>query len=468
MCGILGTSSHNSAYECYRGLLAVQHRGQDSAGILSFDGIVHLKKEKGLVLNVFNKEELSKLEGFNAIGHVRYLTTGTSTLSEAQPFFLSYPCGIGLAHNGNITNFKELKKELEERNRCIHSKSDTEVMINILSEELVKNDTFGAIHECMKKIEGSYSAVVLLPKKLVAFRDPYGIRPLVFGEKTSLNGNAFSFASESVGLDVNGYSLIRDLLPGEAIVIEDNKVEKRVLCPKGRAHCMFEWVYFSRPDSVIEGKSVYEARIELGRNIEFEGEGDVVIPVPDTARTAALGFSEKYGIKHREGLIKNRYVGRTFIMPSQVSRDIAVRDKLNVIKGEIRGKKVILVDDSIVRGTTSRRIVSMLRSNGAKEVHMVSTCPPIKHPCYYGIDMPTESELIAATDTDIVAEKIGADSVTYQTIKGLIKAIGLKKEDLCLACLNGEYPTHIPEEVRKGLTRAREYEREADCKVGVI
>jgi len=269
-------------------------------------------------------------------------------------------------------------------------------------------------------------------------------------------------------IDVNGYSLIRDLLPGEAIVIEDNKVEKRVLCPKGRAHCMFEWVYFSRPDSVIEGKSVYEARIELGRNIEFEGEGDVVIPVPDTARTAALGFSEKYGIKHREGLIKNRYVGRTFIMPSQVSRDIAVRDKLNVIKGEIRGKKVILVDDSIVRGTTSRRIVSMLRSNGAKEVHMVSTCPPIKHPCYYGIDMPTESELIAATDTDIVAEKIGADSVTYQTIKGLIKAIGLKKEDLCLACLNGDYPTHIPEEVRKGLTRAREYEREADCKVGVI
>ena len=293
----------------------------------------------------------------------------------------------------------------------------------------------------MKIIEGSYSAVVLLPKKLVAFRDPYGIRPLVFGEKTSLNENAFSFASESVGLDVNGYSLIRDLLPGEAIVLEDNKVEKRVLCPKGRAHCMFEWVYFSRPDSVIEGKSVYEARIELGRNIEFEGEGDVVIPVPDTARTAALGFSEKYGIKHREGLIKNRYVGRTFIMPSQVSRDIAVRDKLNVIKGEIRGKKVILVDDSIVRGTTSRRIVSMLRNNGAKEVHMISTCPPIKHPCYYGIDMPTESELIAATDTDIVAEQIGADSVTYQTIKGLIKAIGLKRRSMsCLLKWQLPYP----------------------------
>jgi amidophosphoribosyltransferase len=462
MCGILGTSSNNSAYECYRGLLAIQHRGQDSAGILSFDGVVHQKKEKGLVLNVFNKEELSKLEGSKAIGHVRYPTAGTNTICEAQPFFLSYPYGIGLAHNGNITNYQELKRELEDKNRCIHSKSDTEVMINVLSEELIKNDTFEAIQGTMERIDGSYATVMLLPKKLIAFRDPYGNRPLVFGEKTNLNETAFSFASESVGLDVNDYSLVRDLLPGEAIVVEDSKVEKRVLCSKGRAHCMFEWVYFSRPDSVIEGKSVYEARIELGRNIEFEGEGDVVIPVPDTARTAALGFSEKYGIKQREGLIKNRYIGRTFIMPTQVSRDIAVRDKLNVIKGEIRGKKVILVDDSIVRGTTSRRIVTMLRNNGAKEVHMISTCPPIKHPCYYGIDMPTENELIAARNTDEVAERIGADSVTYQTIKGLVRAIGLKKEDLCLACLNGNYPTHIPEETMKCLTKTRECERKVD------
>ena len=459
MCGIIGTSSNNSSYECYRGLLAIQHRGQDSAGILSFDGIVHQKKEKGLVLNVFNKEELSKLEGSKAIGHVRYPTAGTNTLCEAQPFFLSYPYGIGLAHNGNITNYQALKLELEEKHRCIHSKSDTEVMINILSEELMKNDTFEAIKGTMERIDGSYSAVMMLPKKLIAFRDPYGNRPLVFGEKTNLDETAFSFSSESVGLDVNGYSLVRDLLPGEAIVVEDNNAEKRLLCPKGRAHCMFEWVYFSRPDSVIEGKSVYEARMELGRNIEFEGEGDVVIPVPDTARTAALGFSEKYGIKQREGLIKNRYIGRTFIMPTQISRDVAVRDKLNVIKGEIRGKRVILVDDSIVRGTTSKRIVTMLRDNGAKEVHMISTCPPIKHPCYYGIDMPTEKELIAARNTDDVAEIIGADSVTYQKIKGLVKAIGLKKDELCLACLNGDYPTHIPEETRNSLTKTRECER---------
>jgi len=314
----------------------------------------------------------------------------------------------------------------------------------------------------MERIDGSYSAVMMLPKKLIAFRDPYGNRPLVFGEKTNLDETAFSFSSESVGLDVNGYSLVRDLLPGEAIVVEDKNVEKKLLCPKGRAHCMFEWVYFSRPDSVIEGKSVYETRMELGKNIEFEGEGDVVIPVPDTARTAALGFSEKYGIKQREGLIKNRYIGRTFIMPTQVSRDVAVRDKLNVIKGEIRGKRVILVDDSIVRGTTSKRIVTMLRDNGAKEVHMISTCPPIKHPCYYGIDMPTEKELIAARNTDDVAEIIGADSVTYQTIKGLVKSIGLKKDELCLACLNGDYPTHIPEETRNSLTKTRECERTGD------
>lgn len=460
MCGIMGVSSNNSSYECYRGLLAIQHRGQDSAGILSFDGIVHQKKEKGLVLNVFSKEEISKLEGAKSIGHVRYPTMGTNAICEAQPFFLSYPYGIGLAHNGNITNYQELKKELEENHRCIHSRSDTEVMVNILSEELIKNDTLEAIKGTMERVEGSYSAVMMLPKKLIAFRDPYGNRPLVFGEKSSLNENAFSFASESVGLDVNDYSLVRDLMPGEAIVIENNNVEKKVLCQRGRAHCMFEWVYFSRPDSIIEGKSVYETRIELGRNIEFEGEGDVVIPVPDTARTAALGFSEKHGIKHREGLIKNRYIGRTFIMPTQISRDVAVKDKLNVIKGEIRGKRVILVDDSIVRGTTSKRIVSMLKSNGAKEVHMMSTCPPIKHPCYYGIDMPTENELIAARDTDLVAEKIGADSVTYQNIKGLVRAIGLKKNELCLACLNGKYPTHIPEVTMKTLTKTRESDRE--------
>jgi amidophosphoribosyltransferase len=430
MCGIIGSLKKGNAPQItLESLMSIQHRGQDSCGILWYNNNVTLKKDVGLVSKVFS--EWGPQKGQLAIGHVRYPTIGTDPARDAQPFYVNYPYGLGLCHNGNIVNYYELREELLEKKRRLQSKCDGELLLNVFAEELLGNDVCGAVENVMDRVLGSYSAVSVIADKkgeLVVFRDPLGIRPLVSG-----GTHTFMAASESVALDKFGI-VSHDVTPGEVIRANKDHILKETVKTERHAHCMFEWVYFSRVDSVIEGKSVYETRLNLGKNLELQNDIDVVIPVPDTARPAALGFSEQYNIPYREGLIKNRYAGRSFIMATQKKREKAV-SKLNVIKSEIRNKKIALVDDSIVRGTTSRKIVSMIRNAGAKEVHLFSSCPKIVFPCFYGIDFPSKGELIASRGE---IDTIGADSVTYQTLDGLQKAVGL--QDLCMACLNGDYP----------------------------
>ena len=431
MCGIIGMlGEENAPQMALEGLMSIQHRGQDSCGILWYNNNVTLKKDVGLVSEVFSHWDVH--DGRVAIGHVRYPTIGTDPARDAQPFYVNYPYGLGLCHNGNIVNYCELREELLKKRRRLQSQCDGELLLNVFAEELIGNDVIGAADNVMDRVLGSYSACSVIADKkgsLVIFRDPWGIRPLVIGHK---NG-CFMTASESVALDKFGIPS-EDVNPGEVITVTGEDIQRTQLRKERHAHCMFEWVYFSRADSVIEGKSVYETRLNLGRNLALDYDVDVVIPVPDTARPAALGFAEAHNIPYREGLIKNRYAGRSFIMASQKKRERAV-SKLNVIKSEIKGKKIALIDDSIVRGTTSRKIVSMIRDAGAKQVHLLSSCPKIVYPCFYGIDFPSKKELIASRGE---INKIGADSVTYQTLDGLRKAVGL--EDLCMACLNGDYP----------------------------
>ncbi|MBU7042503.1 MAG: amidophosphoribosyltransferase [Theionarchaea archaeon] len=432
MCGIIGIIDNESSASriALEGLMSIQHRGQDSSGILCFNKNLTMKKGVGLVSEVFS--QWSVPESRLAIGHVRYPTVGKDPSRDAQPFYVNYPYGIGLCHNGNIINFCELQEELNRKRRRLQSSCDGELLLNVLAEELIENDVVQAVENVMNRVYGSYSTLSLIadqPGKIIMFRDPWGIRPLVYGSTESRS----IAASESVALDKFGLPAC-DVQPGELIIFDRGEVHKHQLKKERKAHCMFEWVYFSRVDSVIEGRSVYDTRLQLGRNLQLDHEVDVVIPVPDTARPAALGFAEAHDLPYREGLIKNRYAGRSFIMSTQKKREKTV-SKLNVIKSEIRGKKIALIDDSIVRGTTSRRIVSMIRDAGAQEVHMLSSCPKISYPCYYGIDFPSKKELIACRGE---IDMIGADSVTYQTLDGLRKAIGL--EDLCMACLNGDYP----------------------------
>jgi len=462
MCGIIGIFGKEASWSAYRALLAIQHRGQNAAGILTLNSKFYSKQGRGLVTEVFNQFPLDKLKGDLAIGHVRYPTSGNNPLGDTQPMFIPYPYGLGLAHNGNLTNYLELKKELIAKDRTLQTTSDTEVLLNVFADNLMKNDVITALDNTMSTVEGSYSSVILLGQKggkIIAFRDPMGIRPLVIGKKETENGCKYMACSESVGLDVTGYELMRDVRPGEVVKITRNGFETHQSQKPRPAHCCFEYVYISRPDSIIEDKSVYAVRFKLGENIDFDKEVDTVIPVPDTSRTAALGFALKNGIPYREGLIKNRYIGRTFIMPSQKYREEAVIEKLNVIRKEVSGKRIALVDDSIVRGTTSKRLVTLLRKYGAKEVHFISSCPPIKNPCYYGIDMSVKEELVASMGTDDIDKKIGADSVTYQSIEGLVKAIGIPRSELCLACLNGEYPTDLSCKNAECLSRNRENER---------
>lgn len=486
MCGIVGLiNTDDVSRKLHTALFSMQHRGQDAAGILAFDGQnFHLKKGVGLIAGVFNEKELDNLKGNVGIGQVRYPTAGLAHEEDAQPFVINFPFGIGMAHNGNVTNSYKLKCELkEEHHRQLHSTCDAELMLNVFASELIQllskeknidEQIFDATFSFMKKVEGSYSTIALIAEKgLLAFRDPYGVKPLVFGVKEEEHGCSYMFASETVALDTLGYMLVKDLEPGEAIFINFNGVlRSKVLRQAKKAHCMFEWVYFARPDSVLEGKSVYDTRLKLGEELaklwleniglnEFNKEEYVVIPAPDTSRPAAILFSEITGIRQREGLIKNRYIGRTFIMPDQKMRDGAVRIKMNPIVSEVKDKKVILIDDSIVRGTTSKKIVSMIRDAGAKEIHLVITCPPIRFPCFYGIDMATHGELIAFNkNLEQIAQELGVDSLIYQTIDGLRRAIGIN--DLCLACLNKEYPTELTEDNIDMLEKARTEERKVN------
>ena len=449
-CGVFGICSlakKDVSKNIYYALATLQHRGQESAGISTLDDSkIYLKKAMGLVADSFKEKTLSELKGSVGIGHVRYSTAGTSRIENAQPFMTNYPRrGISFCFNGNLVNLIELRKGLVQNGRLIQSENDAEIITNLLAEKLMKNnDLEKAIADCMNEIEGSYSAVFLTGEgELVAFRDPLGFRPFVWGESE----DSKMFASESVALDINNVEKFSDVKPGEVIIVKNGEVERKQVCQlKERAHCMFEYVYFSRPDSIIEGKTVYDVRIKLGRNLArtYSSEADVVIPVPDTSRPAAEGVGRELGIPVCEGLIKNRYVWRTFIMPEQRARDDAVKLKMNPIKSVIKDKHVILVDDSIVRGTTSRKIIDLVKKSGAKKVELWITCPPIISPCFYGIDMATHHELIAANySVEEIAKKINADKLYYQTIEGLIDAIGLKKEELCTACLTGRYPTPL-------------------------
>ena len=454
-CGIVGAYSRkksiNISRQIYYGLYALQHRGQESAGISAYNGDeLSTFRGMGLVCDVFKNGNMEGIDGHVGIGHVRYSTTGKSKIENSQPFFSEFESGtIAIAHNGDIINSMELRCELELMGYEFKSTTDSEVICHLLTREYSKtSDMVEAIRNVTKLLIGSYSLVILVNGDLFVVRDPSGIKPLSMGKMDDLT----LVASETVAFDVVGASYIRDVEPGEILKIDDEIKSYKLaddLKPR-RAHCMFEYVYFARPDSILDGRSVYNVRLNIGKALsrEFPADADVVMPVPDSAITAAIGYSRESGIGYGEGLIKNRYVGRTFIMPTQEERETSVRLKMNPIKSELEGKKIVLVDDSIVRGTTSKSLVKVLREAGAREIHLRVGCPPIISPCYYGIAMATKKELIASDkEVEEIRKTLGVDSLGYLSLESLIKCIGLEDGNLCVGCLTGEYPTALPENI---------------------
>ncbi|MBA2862174.1 amidophosphoribosyltransferase [Methanococcus maripaludis] len=448
MCGIFGIYSHeksNIVKKVYYGLYALQHRGQEGAGIAVGNGkeIGHYKG-LGLVPEVFSNKELQNLYGHIGVGHVRYSTTGGNIIDNCQPFVVNSTFGkIAIAHNGDIVNSKELKHELEKKGHIFVSTTDSEVIAQLLVRELLKNDDIiSAITNVTQKLNGAYSLLIIYDDTLIALRDPNGFKPLCIGK----DDGAYYFSSESCALDIVDVEFERDVAPGEMVVVNKNGINTYKLpnAKEKASTCMFEYVYFARPDSVIDGISVYAVRRNIGKILarETPEEVDIVSPVPDSGIIFSQGYTEEAEIPYYEALIKNRYIGRTFILPTQEERDLAVRLKLNPVKHLLKDKKVMLIDDSIVRGTTSGKIMKMVKKAGAKEVHLRIGSPRIVSPCFYGIDMATTKELIANSKTnEEIAEMIGADSVAYLSVEGLVEAIG--RDDLCLACLNGEYPTDV-------------------------
>ncbi len=449
-CAVVGIITKNKSKQIsrliYNSLLALQHRGQESAGISIFDGSnIRVHKRTGLVSNVFDKTSLQNLFGSMGIGHVRYSTTGDPNTENIQPFIVEAPGRtLAIAHNGNLANYKELREELELNGHIFVSNTDSEVITHLIAVELLKSKEIDqVIPKVMKKLEGAYSITLLTSKgELIAFRDPNGFRPLSLGK---LNDDTIIISSESVGFDVNGAKLERDIEPGEVVIIDNQGFRSKKVFESGnKTFCMFEYVYFARVDSIIDKKSVYKIRYNLGKNLAKidDVDADIVVPVPDSARPAAAGYAQVSNLPLVEGLIKNRYVGRTFIMPFQKDRNSAIRLKLNPILSEIKDKRIILIDDSIVRGTTSKRIVDLLKSEGAREIHFRVTCPPIIGQCFYGIDLKSRKDLIASDKSiDEIKDEIHADSLVYQSIDGLVDAIGTKKDELCFGCLTLDYPT---------------------------
>ena len=448
-CGVLGIYGPGLDVSTltYYGLYALQHRGQESAGIAVSDGkTIEVQKNMGLVSEVFNEESLAKLKGHIAIGHVRYSTTGSSSLVNAQPLSFRYLRGmVALAHNGNLTNANELRYSLGTTGSVFQSTSDTEVIINLIAR-YGQNVIEEALMKCMIDIKGAYSVVAMTENKLIGMRDPLGVRPLCLGKL----GNAYVISSESCALDTVGAVFVRDIEPGEIVIIDKEGLRSiQTMTATQKALCIFELVYLARPDSVMHGDAITVARREMGRQLarEKKVEADIVVPVPDSGTVAAVGYAEVSGIPFKEGLMKNRYIGRTFIQPSQKMRDIAVRLKLNPIRQVLKGQRVALVDDSIVRGTTSKKLIHMLRDAGVKEVHMLISSPPILYPCYYGVDTSARAELIAAqNEIEEVRKYIDADSLHYLSLEGLLAATKGTVEDYCVACFNGHYPTEIPNE----------------------
>ena len=476
MCGIIGIVAHSPVNQAlYDGLTVLQHRGQDAAGIVTYkDGKLYLRKDNGLVRDVFHTRHMRNLEGHMGIGHVRYPTAGTSSSAESQPFYVNSPFGITLGHNGNLTNAEQLKEELflQDR-RHINTRSDSEILLNVFAQELLKqdklkidpDDIFAAVAGVHRRCKGAYAVSAMITGYgIVAFRDPFGIRPVVYGKRESEQGPEYMVASESVALDALGFDLVRDLEPGEALFIDVNGNPYTKQCTQNPVYspCIFEYVYFARPDSVIDDVFVHKARmrmgVKLGEKIQREWPDhdiDVVIPIPDTSRTSALELAHHLGVKYREGFIKNRYIGRTFIMPGQQMRKKSVRQKLNPIDLEFKDKNVLLVDDSIVRGTTSKEIVQMAREAGARKVYFASASPPIRYPNVYGIDMPAASELIAHDRTEQqVCEAIEADRLIYQGLEELIEAVRKGNPKLTrfdCSVFTGEYVTRVSDEYLKSL-----------------
>ena len=467
MCGIIGVVGKNPVNQLlYDGLLVLQHRGQDAAGIVTCDGdTFFMHKNNGMVQDVFQTRHMRSLIGNAGIAHVRYPTAGSSSAAEAQPFYVNSPFGIVLGHNGNLTNSAQLKQEMFRQDlRHINTSSDSEVLLNVLAREIetsahnavLNTDmAFEAVAGVHRRCRGAYAVVAMIANfGLLAFRDPNGIRPLVIGKNETESGTEYIVASESVALDVLGFTLVRDVEPGEAIFIDLNGNFYSRQCAEAPklAPCIFEYVYLARPDSVIDNVSVYQTRLHMGESLaekiarEWKDlKIDVVIPIPDTSRPSALQLANALNLTYREGFIKNRYIGRTFIMPGQALRKKSVRQKLNPIGMEFKGKNVLLVDDSIVRGTTSTQIVQMARDAGASKVFFASAAPPVRFPNVYGIDMPSRDELLATGRTDQqICEEIGADALIYQDLDALIAAVQLSNPDIKVfdcSCFDGNYIT---------------------------
>ena len=486
MCGFAAIfGNDNVAPELYDALMTLQHRGQDAAGMVTYDDNFHLEKEEGLVKEVFDAKRIRRLTGNLGIAHVRYPTAGHGGREDSQPFLTSSPFGIAMAHNGNLFNCSELKKGLCQKDlRHINSSCDLEIILELFATGLNKQKINGlepvhvykAVGEVFTRAKGAYSVVgIIADKGMVAFRDPFAIRPMIFGKRENDLRTEYMFASETVALTTVGFEPIRDVQPGEIVFIDmQGKVSSEIIASKGYHPCIFEYIYFARPDSVIDKISVYKSRLRMGEKLaaqvlERNLDVDVVMPVPDSARTAAITAAANLGLKYREGLVKNRYIGRTFIMPGQEIRKRSVRQKLSPVSIEIKGKKVLLVDDSIVRGTTSKKIIQMVRDTGAKKVYFASCAPPLRYPCPYGIDLPTKKEYVANNfNEEEVCQVIGADELIYQKLDDLIDACGQKLEKwnpeietFCTACFNGKYPTKdIDDEIIENFGRERKSEQE--------
>ncbi len=452
-CGVVGMSTdYDVAPSLYTALMIIQHRGQESAGISVYDGkIINTLKDNGLVDVALPKDDVANTHGCVGIGHVRYSTTGSRSIEYAQPISVTTSFGsVAVAHNGDITNSSELMERFMKEGTAFQTDSDSALVTKLLGKYMATtNDPIKAIRSSMGELDGAYALVILINDRLFAVRDPYGFRPLCIGKLS----NGYITASESAALDALHADFVRDVEPGEICEITKDTVKSYPSSsPHPRAHCMFEWIYFARPDSVMDGAGVYEVRRRIGEILARESPADVdlVMPVPDSGRAHAIGYSAASGIVYEEGFMKNRHVGRTFILPDQKLREEAVSMKMNPIRSTVAGKRILIIDDSIVRGTTLKKLIVMLRNAGAKEVHVRIGCPPVIAPCYYGVDMTTRDQFIATKySVDEIREIIGADSLGYISIPGLVEALGFKENDLCLACVNGRYPTIIPGEAHR-------------------
>jgi amidophosphoribosyltransferase len=458
-CGLFGVfGSPEASYLIYLGLYALQHRGEESCGIVTSDGEeLYIHKDMGLVSDVFNSENLKTLKGDRGIGHVRYSTTGSSLVKNAQPLFVDYlGTSLAIAHNGNLTNSAELKKELEAAGSIFQSTCDSEVFVHLMARSKSK-DVVDRLKHALKKVQGAYSLVLLTEEHLIGVRDPNGFRPLCIGKK----GDSFCLASETCAFDLIEAKFVREVEPGEMVVITKNGLKSMRFAPRSRksAFCIFEDIYFSRPDSIIFGETVHLVRQKLGETLakEHPVKADYVIPIPDSGTSSALGYSHASGIPLELGVIRNHYVGRTFIQPLQHIRDLGVKVKFNILREVVRGKRVVIVDDSIVRGTTSRIRVNNFRAAGAKEVHMRISCPPHRFPCFYGIDFPSREELVANRfSMKEIKDYLGVDSLGYLSLEGMMNSVKFAKDKYCAACFTGHYPIKF--------SAADKYILEKNCK----